>query len=118
LIFAATSSIWKLTRACWFIFVVQGIKDLLPYAGTDGVDIEDLAPCGGCVVQSGVSKMAVYKDDKGCLHKFSAICPHLGCVVKWNRIDGVFNCPCHGSIFDHHGTVINGPALVDLSPID
>lgn len=96
---------------------VEGIKDLLPYAGTDGVDIEDLAPCGGCVVQSGVSKMAVYKDDKGCLHKFSAICPHLGCVVKWNPIDGVFNCPCHGSIFDHHGTVINGPALVDLSPV-
>lgn len=97
---------------------VEGIKDLLPFAGADSVDIEDLAPCGGCVVQSGVSKVAVYKDEKGCVHKFSAVCPHLGCVVKWNPIDGVFNCPCHGSIFDHNGTVINGPANVDLSRVD
>nr|PNR54014.1 hypothetical protein PHYPA_007690 [Physcomitrium patens] len=97
---------------------IEGIKDLLPFAGSDSVDIEDLAPCGGCVVQSGARKMAVYKDEKGCLHKFSAICPHLGCVVKWNPVDGVFNCPCHGSIFDHHGTVINGPANDNLAALD
>jgi glycine/D-amino acid oxidase-like deaminating enzyme/nitrite reductase/ring-hydroxylating ferredoxin subunit len=97
---------------------IEGIKDLLPFVGSDSVDIEDLAPCGGCVVQSGVRKMAVYKDEKGCLHKFSAICPHLGCVVKWNPVDGVFNCPCHGSIFDHHGTVINGPANDNLAALD
>lgn len=53
------------------LYLTQGIKDLLPFAGSDGVDIEDLAPCGGCVVQSGVSKVAVYKDEKGCVHKFS-----------------------------------------------
>jgi glycine/D-amino acid oxidase-like deaminating enzyme/nitrite reductase/ring-hydroxylating ferredoxin subunit len=96
----------------------EGIKDLLPFVGADSVDIEDLAPCGGCVVQSGISKVAVYKDEHGQVHKYSAVCPHLGCVVKWNPIDGVFNCPCHGSIFDHKGTVINGPANVDLSPVD
>jgi glycine/D-amino acid oxidase-like deaminating enzyme/nitrite reductase/ring-hydroxylating ferredoxin subunit len=97
---------------------IEGITDLLPIAGADNVEIRDLAPCAGCVIQDGVSKVAVYKDEDGGVHKYSAVCPHLGCVVKWNPIDGAFNCPCHGSIFDHHGTVINGPANVDLQPIN
>lgn len=38
----------------------------------------------------------------------SLICTHLGCVVAENS-DG-FNCPCHGSKFDHDGHVLGGPA--------
>jgi hypothetical protein len=41
--------------------------------GTDTIDIEDLRPCSGCVVQKGVSKVAVYKDGKGNVHKYSGM---------------------------------------------
>lgn len=40
-------------------------------SGVDSIDIEDMAPCSGCTVQEGLNKMAVYKDDKGALHKYS-----------------------------------------------
>ncbi|CAK9217581.1 unnamed protein product [Sphagnum troendelagicum] len=95
---------------------VQGYKDILPFAGVDHVDIEDMAPCSGCVVQQGIHKVAIYKDIMGGLHKYSAVCPHMGCIVKWNPIDHTFDCPCHGSKFDHYGHCINAPAKADLSP--
>jgi cytochrome b6-f complex iron-sulfur subunit len=46
-------------------------------------------------------------------------CPHLGCTVPWKPDDpsmdtlepkGRFNCPCHGSIYDRYGKIIQGPA--------
>lgn len=50
---------------------MQGYKDILPFAGVDHVDIEDMAPCSGCVVQQGIHKVAIYKDIMGGLHKYS-----------------------------------------------
>jgi cytochrome b6-f complex iron-sulfur subunit len=43
----------------------------------------------------------------------SALCPHLGCVVA-SQGSG-FRCPCHGSTFDAHGEVLDGPAPRPLS---
>jgi Rieske Fe-S protein len=43
----------------------------------------------------------------------SSICTHLGCRVRKAR-DG-FDCPCHGSRYDLHGKVINGPAAKPLT---
>jgi cytochrome b6-f complex iron-sulfur subunit len=49
-------------------------------------------------------------------------CPHLGCTVPWKESDpvmagdeafaqkGRFNCPCHGSIYNRYGQIIQGPA--------
>lgn len=97
---------------------MQGFKDFIPMVSTDSVDIEDLKPHSGCVVQDGVGKAAVYRDADGNLHKYSAVCPHMKCIVKWNPIDATFDCPCHGSIFDHTGRCINGPAKANLSPYE
>ena len=41
---------------------------------------------------------------------FSPICPHLGCGFRWDRGDGQFKCPCHGSVYDLSGKVLDGPA--------
>jgi Rieske Fe-S protein len=53
---------------------------------------------------------------------FSGKCPHLGCGYKWrtHRTRGqVFLCPCHLSIYDPAGTVLDGPAPrpLDVLPI-
>jgi len=69
----------------------------------------------GAVMRDGVSKVAVYRDDAGQVHKVTAVCPHLGCVVAWNSTERTWDCPCHGSRFSAEGRVYQGPANSDLS---
>jgi glycine/D-amino acid oxidase-like deaminating enzyme/nitrite reductase/ring-hydroxylating ferredoxin subunit len=68
----------------------------------------------GAILREGVKKIAAYRDDNGTLHKFSPVCPHLGCVVRWDGFEKTWDCPCHGSRFDALGHVVNGPAICDL----
>jgi Rieske Fe-S protein len=53
---------------------------------------------------------------------FSGKCPHLGCGYKWRQhklLGQVFLCPCHLSIYDASGKVLDGPAPrpLDALPI-
>lgn len=51
---------------------------------------------------------------------FSGKCPHLGCAFKWRQhktLGQVFLCPCHLSIYDASGTVLDGPAPRPLDAI-
>jgi Rieske Fe-S protein len=68
-------------------------------------------------MRRGLQKVAVYRDLDGRLHERLATCPHLGCIVHWNRPEKTWDCPCHGSRFDCLGKVINGPANRDLAPV-
>lgn len=49
-------------------------------------------------------------------HAVSAVCTHLGAVVRWNDADRCWDCPLHGSKFDRDGTLLHGPAVKDLEP--
>ena len=70
---------------------------------------ERLSKDSGIVIEK--EKLAIYKDSKGVVHTFSAVCTHLGCTVSWNELEKSFDCPCHGSRFSGQtGNVINGPA--------
>lgn len=40
-------------------------------------------------------------------------CTHMGCVLQYNRIEHVWECPCHGSRYDDSGNILDGPALKD-----
>jgi Rieske Fe-S protein len=71
----------------------------------------------GCVVRKGFRKEAIYRDERGGLHAFSAVCPHLGCIVGWNGTEKTWDCPCHGSRFSATGEVLNGPANSSLEPL-
>lgn len=79
--------------------------------------VEDLNPRQGAIVNMKGKKTAVYKDESGVVHAYSAICPHLGCVLQWNGDEHSFDCPCHGSRFTCQGVVVNGPAISDLQSI-
>jgi glycine/D-amino acid oxidase-like deaminating enzyme/nitrite reductase/ring-hydroxylating ferredoxin subunit len=73
-----------------------------------------LAAGEGRIVRDHLGQAAVYRDDEGRLHELSARCTHLGCIVSWNSAERTWDCPCHGSRFDHEGAVIQGPAVEPL----
>jgi cytochrome b6-f complex iron-sulfur subunit len=51
--------------------------------------------------------VVMFKDEEG-VYAVSAICTHLGCVVKTSG--DKLECPCHGSQFARDGEVAKGPA--------
>lgn len=76
----------------------------------------EIKPNCGAVLCEGLKKVACYRDEDGELHKVSAVCPHLGAVVRWNESEHCWECPAHGSRFDTDGKVIQGPTNHDLEP--
>jgi nitrite reductase/ring-hydroxylating ferredoxin subunit len=95
---------------------VAGVKDLLGgYQRAVALDdVLSIRRGEGRVVQRGIEKLALYRDDDGVLHALSAVCTHLQCIVSWNAAERSWDCPCHGSRFDAGGRVVQGPALSDL----
>jgi len=86
---------------------------------SDIKDIEDLVPGEGGVLNPKTGKpLAVYKDEGGQIHQFSALCPHMKGVVCWNTAEKSWDCPVHGSRFSKDGVHLNGPAKAGLGPAD
>lgn len=42
-------------------------------------------------------------------------CPHLGCALKYNKVERSWDCGCHGSRFSESGKVLDNPANGDLN---
>jgi len=87
-------------------------------ARTIAQSLEEIGRDDGGIVTSGDHKVAVYRDRKGEVRTLSAICTHMGCMVKWNPTERTWDCPCHGSRFSAAGKVVNGPASKPLAPTD
>jgi Rieske Fe-S protein len=87
-------------------------------SGGDVSNVEEIAPGTGAVMRRGLTKVACYREPDGVLHEYSAICPHLKCVVHWNDFEKTWDCPCHGSRFDCFGQVVNGPANSNLPVVE
>lgn len=75
---------------------------------------DSIPPGHGAVVRRGLTKCAVYKDKDGKATELSAVCPHMGGVVRWNPGEQTWDCPCHGSRFTAEGDVLHGPAVSGL----
>ena len=41
-------------------------------------------------------------------------CSHLGCALRYNKLEHSWDCPCHGSRFDEKGRIIENPANKDI----
>lgn len=63
-------------------------------------------------------RAAVYRDSAGRVTVLSAVCPHLGCIVRWNDAESTWDCPCHGSRFRATGEILAGPAETSLPPLN
>jgi glycine/D-amino acid oxidase-like deaminating enzyme/nitrite reductase/ring-hydroxylating ferredoxin subunit len=64
---------------------------------------------GKVLIHDG-KRVAASRDVDGQLHVLSAVCTHMGCIVKWNDAEKSWDCPCHGARFDCTGKVLAGPA--------
>jgi glycine/D-amino acid oxidase-like deaminating enzyme/nitrite reductase/ring-hydroxylating ferredoxin subunit len=107
----------KTLRSLW-TFAKENVNTAVQYAdwfsGSDVESLDEIELSSGAIVRKGLTKIAVYRDDRGELHQCSAVCPHLGGIVAWNSVEHSWDCPCHGSRFDAFGKVVNGPAASDL----
>lgn len=84
-----------------------------------GKMLEGMHTGSGTVIEQSKGKpIAAYKGQNGALHTYSAVCPHLGCMVAWNEAEKSFDCPCHGSRFSYAGRAVNGPANDGLAELD
>jgi thiosulfate dehydrogenase [quinone] large subunit len=98
-------------------------------AGTMGADAaDDASACMPGPVRLGsldsfatgtwtlitAARMIVGHDDGG-LYAYSAVCTHAGCTVNPPSSTGQALCPCHRSLFDGDGAVVNGPATRPLA---
>jgi len=69
--------------------------------------------------QGGLMKInhklyAVYLDRQGIYHYFSPYCPHLKGLLSFDEKNQIWHCPCHQSVFDCYGKLIEGPCLKDM----
>lgn len=64
----------------------------------------------GEVVSEGLAPVGIARID-GRVCRLSAVCTHLGGVLRWNAAERSWDCPLHGSRFAVDGTVLEGPAV-------
>ncbi len=55
---------------------------------------------------------------EGRLVAFSTVCPHLGCAIDYDPKARRFVCPCHNSVFELDGAVVEGPSPRPMDRLD
>ncbi|HYO86973.1 MAG TPA: Rieske 2Fe-2S domain-containing protein [Dermatophilaceae bacterium] len=88
----------------WVAAELKPLPDETPAEGEAVVGREAGRPVGVSTVAGHTSKV-------------SAICPHLGGVLRWNNAEQTWDCPLRGSRFNVDGTRLEGPAVDDLSQL-
>jgi glycine/D-amino acid oxidase-like deaminating enzyme/nitrite reductase/ring-hydroxylating ferredoxin subunit len=79
----------------------------------------DSIPSGeGRILRIDGRQCAASRSREGELQVCSAICTHMGCIVRWNTAEQSWDCPCHGSRFTADGGVMAGPAETPLERLD
>jgi Rieske Fe-S protein len=76
-------------------------------AGKELADKSAIPVGGGKIFKE--EKVVVTQPKKGEFKAFSAICTHLGCIVKWDPETRKILCPCHAGVFGADGKVVGGP---------
>ncbi|MGI8785904.1 MAG: FAD-dependent oxidoreductase [Acidobacteriota bacterium] len=100
-------------------YIVENIDYPMHFVGDRlfgvGSDLEKIGRGEGQVVSVDGAHVAAHRDAEGKLHTCSAVCTHMGCLVKWNPAEQSWDCPCHGSRFGVDGEVLVSPATKPLS---
>jgi len=84
-----------------------GASDGPPFGKVAAGNVSAL-PVGKLLVMGNL----IVARDAGGLYAMTAICTHMGCIVRnvSQSVDSPIHCPCHGSMYDGNGAVTQGPA--------
>jgi cytochrome b6-f complex iron-sulfur subunit len=79
--------------------------------------VEDYQP--GSVTPFRNGRFYLVRYPNGGFLALSLTCTHLGCSISYESDKNEFICPCHSSVFDIYGDVVNPPAprTLDMLPI-
>jgi cytochrome b6-f complex iron-sulfur subunit len=90
--------------------------------GNSRVDVgtvNDFPVGQGKVVAVNDRPVIIVNLEQNGLKAYSAICPHLGCIVEWDQGRNFILCPCHDGRFNGlNGAVISGPPPSGLPELD
>lgn len=53
-------------------------------------------------------------NNRGNVLAMSAVCTHMGCILRFNQPSQSLDCPCHGASFDLNGSPLHGGYLDSL----
>jgi len=101
----------------WFMY--PAIKFLMPPRKSQ-IDPDVLAiplsqlPLNQYLITKYRDRPVIIINNQGAIHALTAVCTHLGCIVKWDSNNKEIFCPCHMSTYDLNGNVKTGPAPKSL----
>ncbi|GAB4346879.1 MAG: Rieske (2Fe-2S) protein [Candidatus Abyssubacteria bacterium] len=79
-------------------------------AGATRLALAELPVGSAKVVRYKGEPAIVVRMGERSIRALSAVCTHLGCIVKWDGAKNMLVCPCHAAFFDLNGNVVGGPA--------
>ena len=96
--------------------VASYLRPLEPSEASAAAELapDELEPWDARLVLVSGRPLIVVRTDEG-YQALSAVCTHLGCIVKWKKARKQFFCPCHGGRFALDGRVLGGPAPAPLA---
>jgi glycine/D-amino acid oxidase-like deaminating enzyme/nitrite reductase/ring-hydroxylating ferredoxin subunit len=102
--------------------IVTGAETADPYGKIKKIRnmkeyLKDLGPGQGKISEIFGTKVALYKHTDGSGYFLNPICPHMGCLLRFNGAEKSWDCPCHGSRFSFDGKVLNSPAFEDMETL-
>jgi cytochrome b6-f complex iron-sulfur subunit len=95
--------------SAWPLFRFLAPPDGDAAASQVGIARDLVKPGGAHLFEFHGRPAVVLQPTAGQFIALSAVCTHLGCVVKWLDDKGEFLCPCHGGRFSADGNVLGGP---------
>ena len=76
-------------------------------------EVINLGKDSSVIVKYKKKYIGVYKDSDGSIYAVDVRCPHLGCILSFNKEERAYECPCHGSKFDYKGNLLYSPSIYD-----
>ena len=100
--------------AAWPVVRYLAPRDSASASAAVTIPLAQVPPGGAFFFEFRGRPAVVVHDKPGSYAAMSAVCTHLGCIVKWVDAKQQFLCPCHGGQFSAAGAVLGGPPTKGL----